>query len=80
MGNPDDFASLAVWLLSPLSKYITGQTYTVDGGINRSTMGWGLINEVGSKKNYSIAILLYCCIVKWLYGWMAITMTMTNDW
>lgn len=32
MGNPDDLASLAVWLLSPLSKYITGQTISVAGG------------------------------------------------
>ena len=33
MGDPDQFASLAVWLLSPLSTYITGQTITVDGGL-----------------------------------------------
>ena len=32
IGNPDDFASLAVWLLSPLSGYVTGQTFSVDGG------------------------------------------------
>ncbi len=32
LGTADDFASLAVWLLSPLSSYITGQTITVDGG------------------------------------------------
>lgn len=39
IGNPDDFASLAVWLLSPLSNYVTGQTFTVDGGSNRATLG-----------------------------------------
>ena len=33
LGNADDFASLAVWMLSPLSKFITGQTISVDGGL-----------------------------------------------
>lgn len=32
MGDADDFAVLAAWLLSPLSRYITGQTFSVDGG------------------------------------------------
>ena len=32
LGEASDFASLALWLLSPLSRYITGQTITVDGG------------------------------------------------
>jgi 3-oxoacyl-[acyl-carrier protein] reductase len=32
MGDPADFASLAVWLLSPLSNYVNGQTITLDGG------------------------------------------------
>lgn len=32
LGNPDELASLAVWLLSPLSSYVTGQTITIDGG------------------------------------------------
>ncbi len=39
IGNPADFASLAVWLLSPLSNYITGQTITVDGGLVRASFG-----------------------------------------
>ena len=39
MGNPDDFASLAAWLLSPLSNYITGQTITVDGGSVSGSFG-----------------------------------------
>jgi 3-oxoacyl-[acyl-carrier protein] reductase len=39
MGNPADFASLAVWLLSPLSNYVTGQTITVDGGSVRASFG-----------------------------------------
>jgi 3-oxoacyl-[acyl-carrier protein] reductase len=39
IGNPDDFASLATWLLSPLSNYVTGQTITVDGGSVRGTFG-----------------------------------------
>jgi 3-oxoacyl-[acyl-carrier protein] reductase len=37
MGNVDHFASLAVWLLSPLSDYVTGQVYTIDGGTVKST-------------------------------------------
>ncbi|MFA8434461.1 MAG: SDR family oxidoreductase [Marinifilaceae bacterium] len=32
MGNPDDLGKLAVWLLSPNSGYITGQTISIDGG------------------------------------------------
>ncbi len=38
MGNVDDFASLAVWLLSPLSEYISGQIYAMDGGVIKSTL------------------------------------------
>jgi 3-oxoacyl-[acyl-carrier protein] reductase len=38
MGNVDHFASLAVWLLSPLADYVTGQVYTIDGGIVKSTL------------------------------------------
>ena len=34
----DDFASLAVWLLSKNSRYITGQTIAVDGGIVKGTL------------------------------------------
>lgn len=39
IGDLDDFASLAVWLLSPLSSYITGQTISVEGGSVKGTMG-----------------------------------------
>lgn len=39
MGNPNDFASLAVWLLSPLSNYVNGQTITVDGGGVKGSFG-----------------------------------------
>lgn len=39
IGKPEDFASLALWLLSPYSSYITGQTITVDGGLVKGTMG-----------------------------------------
>lgn len=37
-GNVDDFASLALWLLSPLSGYVNGQIYAVDGGVIKSTL------------------------------------------
>jgi len=36
LGNPDDLASLATWLLSPRSRFITGQTISVDGGMVKS--------------------------------------------
>lgn len=39
IGKPENFASLALWLLSPHSSYITGQTLTVDGGLVKGTMG-----------------------------------------
>jgi 3-oxoacyl-[acyl-carrier protein] reductase len=39
VGDLGDFASLALWLLSPLSSYVTGQTISVDGGSVRGTMG-----------------------------------------
>ncbi|MEL6485375.1 MAG: SDR family oxidoreductase, partial [Bacteroidota bacterium] len=39
IGDPKDFASLAVWLLSSYSGYITGQTLTVDGGLVKGVMG-----------------------------------------
>lgn len=37
LGNPEDLASLAAWLLSPKSRFMTGQTISVDGGMIRST-------------------------------------------
>ena len=39
IGNPHDFASLALWFLSPQSRYITGQTISVDGGLVQGTFG-----------------------------------------
>ncbi|MEJ8841211.1 SDR family oxidoreductase [Lacibacter sp. H375] len=38
LGEADDFASLAVWLLSKQSGYVTGQTIMIDGGAVRSTL------------------------------------------
>lgn len=37
-GNVDHFASLGAWLLSPLSDYVSGQVYAVDGGVLKSTL------------------------------------------
>ena len=39
LGTLEDFASLAIWLLSPRSAYITGQTISIEGGSVRGTMG-----------------------------------------
>ena len=39
LGRAKDFASLAIWLLSPHSNYITGQTISVDGGLMKGIMG-----------------------------------------
>lgn len=39
LGDPHDFAMLAAWLLSPGSRYITGQTLSVDGGLIKHVMG-----------------------------------------
>lgn len=39
MGQPDEFASLALWLLSPVSGYVTGQTISVDGGVMLGSFG-----------------------------------------
>jgi len=39
LGNPNNFASLAAWLLSPQSGYITGQTISVDGGVVKGVFG-----------------------------------------
>jgi 3-oxoacyl-[acyl-carrier protein] reductase len=38
LGDPDDFAALAIWLLSSQSGFVTGQTMMIDGGAVRSTL------------------------------------------
>jgi 3-oxoacyl-[acyl-carrier protein] reductase len=39
LGDPTDFAGMAVFLMSPMACYITGQTITVDGGLVRHITG-----------------------------------------
>lgn len=39
MGVPADFGSLATWLLSEKSAYISGQTISVDGGVIKYVFG-----------------------------------------
>jgi len=39
MGNAEELSSLAVWLLSPLSGYVTGQTISHDGGNIKGIFG-----------------------------------------
>jgi 3-oxoacyl-[acyl-carrier protein] reductase len=38
LGEATDFASLALWLLSAKSRYVTGQTFMVDGGMLKGTL------------------------------------------
>ena len=38
LGEASDFASLALWLLSPFSRYVTGETITLDGGMVKSML------------------------------------------
>lgn len=39
MGEAAEMAELAVWLLSPNSRYVTGQTISHDGGMVKSVFG-----------------------------------------
>lgn len=39
LGEAADLATLAVWLLSPLSRYVTGQTFSHDGGVVSGLFG-----------------------------------------
>jgi NAD(P)-dependent dehydrogenase (short-subunit alcohol dehydrogenase family) len=34
IGDADDVASLAAWLISDQARFVTGQTYVIDGGIS----------------------------------------------
>ena len=38
MGEASDLGSLAVWLLSERSGFVTGQTYALEGGTVKSTL------------------------------------------
>ncbi len=37
-GDPEDFGSLGLWLLSEKSSFVTGQVYAVEGGNVKSTL------------------------------------------
>lgn len=39
LGEPEEFATMAAYLLSPHAAYITGQTISVDGGLTRHITG-----------------------------------------
>jgi len=38
MGNAEYLGSLAAWLLSPLSEFVNGQVYAIEGGVVKSTL------------------------------------------
>ncbi len=38
MGNPEHLGSLASWLLSPLSEFVNGQVYAIEGGTVKGTL------------------------------------------
>jgi 3-oxoacyl-[acyl-carrier protein] reductase len=38
MGQPEEFANAAVFLVSPAASYITGVMLTVDGGMYKGTL------------------------------------------
>lgn len=38
LGSADYFGSLAAWLLSPLSEFVNGQVFAVEGGTVKSTL------------------------------------------
>lgn len=38
MGKPEGPGSLAAWLLSPLSEFVNGQVYAIDGGTVKGTL------------------------------------------
>lgn len=37
-GSPEDFASLAAWLLSPWSKFVSGQVFFLEGGTLKASL------------------------------------------
>ena len=39
LGLPEDVAGTALWLVSDLSAFVTGQTIAVDGGYSNSHRG-----------------------------------------
>jgi 3-oxoacyl-[acyl-carrier protein] reductase len=39
MGKAEEMAVLACWLLSPLSGFVTGQSFSHDGGLVRGLFG-----------------------------------------
>jgi 3-oxoacyl-[acyl-carrier protein] reductase len=39
MGSAEDFGKLVAWLMSPHSRYITGQTISIDGGLVNGIFG-----------------------------------------
>jgi 3-oxoacyl-[acyl-carrier protein] reductase len=38
MGQPEEFANAAVFLVSPAASYITGAMLAVDGGMYKGTL------------------------------------------
>ena len=52
LGTPADMAGAALFLASPLSSYIVGQTLVVDGGLDSLTPEPERVSSVTSPENH----------------------------
>ena len=48
-GSPDEIAKVALFLMSDLASYVTGQTIVVDGGMTTRYNSEGILPRSGSK-------------------------------
>ena len=51
VGQPDEIKTLALFLASPTSDYITGQEIVIDGGMSLGVAGEGLTTAQGGHRH-----------------------------